>query len=261
MIVHTEGIVLRVSPFSRTSHVVTWLTPDHGRVAALVKGALRPKSQFLGQYDLFYTCDVLFYFRDKTGVHLVKECAPINARAMLRGDWRAALTASALCAFVAGVLPLGDHHHPYLYSLLTTGLDALAAPLPALTVLHWFELIVLDELGLRPQITVCSRCGSDCTDTSEGVVMVPASGGMLCSSCHGSHVKSATALPIRPDTLRILRHWQSSSNPHDAARVVCTRRQIADIGSALAAFLRYHIESPSVSKAIGIAGRLHVAEA
>ena len=28
----TEAIVLRVAPYSRTSHVVTWLTPEPGRL-------------------------------------------------------------------------------------------------------------------------------------------------------------------------------------------------------------------------------------
>ena len=256
MIVHTEGIVLRVSPFSRTSHVVTWLTPDRGRVTALVKGAIRPKSLFLGQYDLFYTCDVLFYFRDKTGVHLVRECAPLNSRATLRDDWRAAFTASALCACVAGVIPPGDHHPSGLYGLLSTGLDALTACLPALTVLHWFELMLLDELGLRPQMTLCSRCGRDCTGPEE-VAMVPASGGIVCRPCQKiRHAASATATPIRPDALGILRHWQGCADPHAAARVVCTACQVSDTGSALNAFLRYHIDSPSVSRAIAIAARL-----
>ena len=62
-IIKTQGIVLTVHPWSRTSHVVTWLTPDHGPVTTLVKGAVRPKSAFLGQYDLFYTCDILYYAR------------------------------------------------------------------------------------------------------------------------------------------------------------------------------------------------------
>ena len=44
MIARTEGLVLRIMPFSRTSQVVAWFTPDCGRMATLVKGAQRPKS-------------------------------------------------------------------------------------------------------------------------------------------------------------------------------------------------------------------------
>ena len=60
-IIKTHGIVLSIHPWSQTSHVVTWLTPDHGPVTTLVKGAVRPKSAFLGQYDLNYTCEIVYY--------------------------------------------------------------------------------------------------------------------------------------------------------------------------------------------------------
>ena len=72
-IIKTQGIVLTVHPWSRTSHIVTWLTPDHGPVTTLVKGAVRPKSAFLGQYDLFYTCDLLYYARATADLHALRE--------------------------------------------------------------------------------------------------------------------------------------------------------------------------------------------
>jgi phosphoesterase RecJ-like protein len=56
----TLGIVLSIRPWSQTSHVVTWLTLN-GVITTLVKGALRPKSAFIGQYDLFYTCELVYY--------------------------------------------------------------------------------------------------------------------------------------------------------------------------------------------------------
>lgn len=60
MIIKTTGLVLRLDPFSKTSQVITWLTPDHGRTVTLAKGAKRVKSNLVGQYDCFYTCELLF---------------------------------------------------------------------------------------------------------------------------------------------------------------------------------------------------------
>ena len=102
-ILRTEAIALRVSPFSRTSHVVTWLSPEHGRLATVVKGACRPKSAFLGQYDLFATCELLFYRRDHDGAHAIRECSPLEPRDELRDDWRRVTTASYLCDLLARV--------------------------------------------------------------------------------------------------------------------------------------------------------------
>jgi DNA repair protein RecO len=96
-IVKTQGIVLAVYPWSQTSHVVTWLTPDHGPVTTLVKGAVRAKSAFLGQYDLFYRCDLLYYARASGDLHALREVTPRNLRERLRGDWRA----TALAGYAA----------------------------------------------------------------------------------------------------------------------------------------------------------------
>ena len=99
-IIKTQGIVLTVYPWSRTSHVVTWLTPDHGPVTTLVKGAVRPKSAFLGQYDLFYTCDILYYARATADLHALREATPRAFRESLRGRWRE----TALAGYAAGLV-------------------------------------------------------------------------------------------------------------------------------------------------------------
>ena len=98
-IIKTEGIVLAIRPWSRTSHIVTWLTPDHGCVTTLVKGAVRPKSAFLGQYDLFYTCDLLYYARATADLHALRETTPRVMRESLRGRWRE----TALAGYAAGL--------------------------------------------------------------------------------------------------------------------------------------------------------------
>ena len=92
--VKTRGIVLDIHPWSRTSHVVTWLTPDKGPVTTLVKGAVRPKSAFLGQYDLFYTCELIYYARSRGELHAIREASAIEMREHLRGDFRATAFAS-----------------------------------------------------------------------------------------------------------------------------------------------------------------------
>ena len=83
----TAAVCLRIHPWSRTSHIVSWLTPD-GPLSTIVKGAVRPKSAFLGQYDLNYTCEILYYVRGRRGLHPLRECAPLNLRENLRGDFR-----------------------------------------------------------------------------------------------------------------------------------------------------------------------------
>ena len=104
--VGSRATCLSIVPWSRTSHVVSWLTPA-GKVTTVAKGAVRPKSWLLGQYDLNYTCDILYYARAKGEVHALRDCAPVERRDSLRGDFRALALAGYFRRLAAEFAPQG----------------------------------------------------------------------------------------------------------------------------------------------------------
>jgi len=157
MILKTEAIALQIRPWSKTSHIVTWLTPGHGCVVTSVKGACRPKSAFLGQYDLFYTCELLFYPRERNGIHAIRECAPLQRRDPLRDNWRAAAAAAYLADLTARATPGG--HQPHLFDTLAQTLDNLAQhPCNLADAVLRYEMRLLHILGLLPDLTPCPDC-------------------------------------------------------------------------------------------------------
>ena len=153
--VKTEATCLRINPWSRTSHVVSWLTPS-GRVATLVKGAVRPKSAFLGQYDLNYTCEILYYGRARGDLHALRDCVPLSRRDDLRTDYRALVLAGYFRRLAADYAPTGPDCGAW-YGLLSDALDALAGGgAPDVGRLLRFELDALHLLGLAPEIEAAS---------------------------------------------------------------------------------------------------------
>ena len=159
-ILRTEAIVLRIHPFSHTSQMAIWLTEEGRRLATPVKGAARPKSAFLGQFDLFYTCELLYYARSRDGVHVPRECEPRRRRDRLRTNWRAAQCASWF-ASLADLVSDAGAAFPGLYRLLDETLDVLdaaeGAPPPALFAR--FEAKLLAEAGLRPNFGAAEDAG------------------------------------------------------------------------------------------------------
>ena len=146
----TEAICLDIRPWSRTSHVVSWLTRG-GRVTTLVKGAVRPKSAFLGKYDLNYTCEVVYYARARADLHALRECSPLEMREGLRGDYRAMAAAGYFRRLVHDFAPSGPDCGAW-YEELSGALDRLNRGPGAATVgeVLRFELAVLGLLGLEP---------------------------------------------------------------------------------------------------------------
>ena len=153
------AICLNVRPFSKTSQMVTWLTLGHGRVTTPVKGAQRPKSAFIGRYDVGYTCELVFYAREHDGVHHIRECSPILLREGLRTSWRAAEAAAYACDLTLRTAQPGMAN-PDLFRILGNLLDTLpaCAPHEATLALLWFESNLLHALGLGPDFSPCPRC-------------------------------------------------------------------------------------------------------
>ena len=151
----SSAICLRIHPWSRTSHVVGWLTPN-GPVGTLVKGAVRPKSFFLGQYDLNYTCEILYYVRSRGDLHALRECVPLQLREPLRTDYRKLLLADHLRAIAQALAPVGPEARGW-FDLLSATLDHLAALAPTpeglVGLLLDYELRALGLAGLAPDFS------------------------------------------------------------------------------------------------------------
>ena len=129
---------------------------SEGPVTTVVKGAVRPKSAFLGQYDLNYTCEIVYYSRAKGELHALRECSPLATRENLRSNYRALVLAEHMRAQVATLAPHGGESGEWR-TTLEAALDSLAdgaahSPRRLVATLLDFELKILSLSGLYPEI-------------------------------------------------------------------------------------------------------------
>lgn len=236
MLIRDEAIVLRMMPWSNTSRLIVWLTRGHGKILTLIRGAQRPKSFFLGQADLFYACDLVFYAREHRFVHAARECAPLRTRPRLRTDWRACAAASCAADVVHRALPC-DAPAPDLHEILEALLAALDAGAPAPDALAWFDLRLLAVLGLQPRIRTCAACGEPHPHTG-GLRLSIARGGFLCPGCAQAGGADEST-PVAPAAIIHLARLQDAG---DAAALPPAPPDAAgDIHRVLSRFLRHHL--------------------
>lgn len=181
MLIRSSATVLRMFPWSNTSKYVVWLTPGHGKLLTLIRGAQRPKSFFLGQLDLFYTCDLVWYAREHRSLHAAREAAPLNTHPRLRSDWAACAAASYATDVLYRALPF-DAPAPGCFELLDQTLDALANGGAPVDILVWHDLGVLDRMGFRPRIDSCTACGVRLVPEQPRSLSI-GRGGFLCQRC------------------------------------------------------------------------------
>ncbi len=249
MIAKTHAIVLRWYPVSETSRVVSWLTPDRGRLATLIKGALRPKSGFLGQYDLFQTCELLYYVKPHEGLVITREISPLQPRDRLRRDWRACGVASYLAGLVSRLTP-PEAAHAELYHLLADCLDELAEEGASAPLLFWFELRLMQVLGLAPRLQHCLGCGREPqTGTAPGGFAY-GRGGWLCPAC--CRHESRDEVTLTPDVHALLLSWQRARSSRSARTTRLSARQSADLERVLHLFMVHHLEQPLTGRDIAL---------
>jgi DNA repair protein RecO (recombination protein O) len=243
-------------PYSQTSRIVSWITPSHGRIATIFKGACRPKSPFLGQYDLFYTCDLVYYSRERGGIHIGKECTPILPRDSLRKDWRSAVAASYISDLVSRLLDEGGHNRE-LYLLARSVLSHLAEHGLKPAVLCWFDLRILKILGLTPQLSKCATCSA--VIDKEDTLLSTSHGGLVCSRCVGQglhrsspHASAGRELGLNASELSVLKHWLKSDSPAAAYDTFISREQWIAFSGILGIFLAFHLDILPVSRRIVI---------
>lgn len=54
----TEAIILRRTNYGEADRVISFLTPERGKVSAIAKGVRKPKSKLAGGLELFAICDI-----------------------------------------------------------------------------------------------------------------------------------------------------------------------------------------------------------
>jgi len=151
MIEAATGLVLRTRPLTETSLIVLWLTAESGRIATVAKGARRPTSPFRGKLDLFYLAELTFTRSRRSELHTLREVGLRELHAFLRQEIRHLQQAAYAAALIEQATET-ETPLPNIFQLMLDFLRALPGSPPQPRPVLAFELKLLNELGLRPDL-------------------------------------------------------------------------------------------------------------
>jgi DNA repair protein RecO (recombination protein O) len=151
MIESATGIILRTRPLTETSLIANWLTAEHGRICTVAKGARRPKSPFAGKLDLFYEAEFSFTRSKRSELHALREVSLKETHAPLRQEMGWLQQASYATALIEQTTER-ETPLPTIYELLHDLLAHLPQHPPQPRTIYAFELKLLEELGLHPEM-------------------------------------------------------------------------------------------------------------
>ncbi|MEA3365547.1 MAG: DNA repair protein RecO, partial [Candidatus Hydrogenedentes bacterium] len=151
----TEALVLRGVDFSETSRIVTFLTPDRGKMACMAAGARRAKSSLSGVLDTFNRLEVVYYWKDGRSVQKLGEVSILDTYPAIKAN----LEKSVYAAFpLEMAYKAAQENEPSeeLYSVLVRGLKAMAGwSGEARTHAAWQAVHLLAVAGFEMALVPC----------------------------------------------------------------------------------------------------------
>jgi DNA repair protein RecO (recombination protein O) len=173
----TEAIVLRGVDFSESSRIVTFLTPNRGRMACMAQGVRRAKSQLAPVLDTFNRVELIYYYKEGRSVQKLGEATLLDGYQAIKSNLdKAVFTAFPLELAYKAVQE--DDPAEDVYDALMRGFESMAAwtgDVKAHAVWQVIQLLCL--AGFEPDLDNGDRGGDSVRWSHAHGVAEPGSAG------------------------------------------------------------------------------------
>jgi DNA repair protein RecO (recombination protein O) len=239
----TNVIVLKSRNLGEADRILMLLSEDLGKFQAVVKGARRERSRFVGSTLSFNYLKAMFF----TGKNLdtLSQAELIHPFSKLREDLTTLAYASFWVELIDGFVPERVEVKEVFHFLLAAFLTLEQTADPALLNLA-FEIRLLNYLGYQPELDVCTACRQP-VDTNAGLEIFYFSaniGGVICGNCRLQH---SGLIQVNPAQLRLMKTLATT----DIRKLAMMNGGSDDykiIGTILREFIEVRLERPLKSR-------------
>jgi len=196
-----RAVVLRRLDYSETSQVIAVFTREHGQQRLIAKGIKRgTKTRVAVGVDLLELGNVVFSQRPgkEETLSVMTEWRQEESFSHLRRDLPKLYAAQYAAEVTAQLTEVHDPHR-VLFDGLIDFLRALADATAIEALIEYLKLL-LKEIGLRPELSVCMSCGRGVI--CDAIVYFSSrQGGAICRDCEPAMVEKRR---VSPEVLRLL---------------------------------------------------------
>ncbi len=199
----TPTLVLRRMELGEADWLLTLLTPHHGKLDAIAKGARKINSRKIGHVELFTRADMLIHTGRELGIVVQAE---MNAAYVpLRDQIERGSLAGYAAELVDRFTFQGDITPRALFDLLDVTFARIGDDADPRLAARYFEMHLLDLVGFRPELSECV-IGHEAIQPEDQFFSIT-EGGVVCPR-DAARGTSYVPLPVR--TLKLMRHLQRS---------------------------------------------------
>jgi DNA repair protein RecO (recombination protein O) len=237
----TEAIVIKKTKLGEADSILTFFTPQLGKIQGFARSLRKPRSKMAGHLELLTHSNVSFS-RGRGNIPTITGAHTINSHMPLKNDlWLMS------CGLYAAELVhqfTAEHQENYdMFRLLADTLAGLCEAENKELVLRYFELHLLESAGYRPQLLQCVTCHRTLDPATN--YFSPAAGGLLCPDCN---LNQSFSYPLSLNAQKVLRLLQNEDFPA-TARVKIDPDLGREIENVISGYLKYLLEKEVKSAA------------
>ncbi len=235
MIVRTDGVVLRRTPWSNTSWLVWGFTRACGAVRAFALGARRQNRRRPQKApDLFALGEMVLFRSQRSELSKLAAWEETIDFVALRAPER--LFAAGRVARVVLAMTLEGEAHPALMDAILIAFTRLSEGQPSELVVRAFELAALAVLGHAPVLERCAASDEPIGGREKGLRWCAAEGGVVLPA----HARERDPA-IGPEALALARRLAAGGSP---AGLAASTRALAELRACLEQALSAAAERP-----------------
>ena len=241
----TQAIVIRAFPLREAHKIITFYTPDFGKVKVVAYGVKSPKSKLSGSLELLNHGMLLFNYRENRDLQSLTGFDLIEGYDGIRADFTRITYGCYLAELVDAIASEGDAN-PEIFELLRRTYYFLADTDDVQLLVRVFEIKFLDLAGYAPQLSQCANCGAIVTPSPDQNSQRPTPvmlfsirhGGLLCEKCQH---RDTSAFSIAPGSCELLKTLRKSDY-NKLNRIRASERNHRELKLILGSFIQYHTE-------------------
>jgi DNA repair protein RecO (recombination protein O) len=188
----TEAIVLRTYRLGEADKIASLFTRHLGRLRAVARGALRPKSRYGGTLEPLSYVRIQIFERENRDLLHLNSVELMESFFSMQADYRVQLAAQYLAEVGERLLPEREVNER-AFRLLLAVLRALKTSGEVNRPLLYFDYWMVRLGGFLPKFEACASCGRAFGD--EGGYYARGSESLLCRNCkHPGSQRVSTAI-------------------------------------------------------------------
>ncbi len=215
----TEAIVIKKTKLGEADRILTFFTPELGKVQAVAKGVRRPKSKLAGHLELLTHSTVLLV--KGRSLDTITGCQSIESFLPLKSNLE--LCACALYATeIVNQFGVDRQENRAMFTLLLDLMRQLSrgdGNQHTDVLLRYFDIHLLHAAGYEPQLQQCVVCREPLA--SANAYFSVSAGGAMCQKCRHTQPYTYPASSSSLDIMRALQtgDWSSACQIEGEPRV------------------------------------------